>query len=120
MNEVRKFFGDAERVMKLTPALVLELERKTGTGIGGMSRRFFGGEFRFSELCEVIRLGLIGGGTEPEEAAALVATYSATMPAMDLYAVALPIIETLMFGPVQHVAPKPLETTSTDADDVEA
>lgn len=100
----RQFFGDAERDLRLSPDLVLELERKTGSGIGGLSRRFFAGDFSFTELTEVIRLGLIGGGTEPEEAAALVKTYGERMPITGLYAVALPVIEALMFGQVQPAA----------------
>ncbi|WP_024587636.1 gene transfer agent family protein [Aliihoeflea sp. 2WW] len=92
------FFGDAEKTFALPPAMILELERVTNAGIGGLSRRFFAGEFRHRELLETVRLGLIGGGENPEEAAALVATYAATMPVMQLYALALPIIETAMFG----------------------
>jgi hypothetical protein len=92
------FFGDADRMFALPIDFVLELERKTGTGIGGLSRRFFAGDFRFSELMEVLRLGLIGGGTEPEEADLLVKTYAARMPVTDLYSASLPILENLMFG----------------------
>lgn len=96
---VRQFFGDAERDFRLSAHLLLELERVCHVGIGGLSRRFFAGEFSFTELAEIIRLGLIGGGTEPEEAAALVKTYGDQMPVTGLYAVALPVIESLMFGP---------------------
>ncbi|MEW4400532.1 gene transfer agent family protein [Agrobacterium tumefaciens] len=100
----RQFFGDQERSFHLAPDLVLELERKVGAGIGGLSRRFFAGDFRFIELTEVIRLGLIGGGTEPSDAAQLVTTYSARMSITALYAVALPVVEALMFGRVQSIA----------------
>ncbi|MEO9340478.1 gene transfer agent family protein [Mesorhizobium sp. SB112] len=92
------FFGDSERRFALPPELILELERKTGNGIGGLSRRFFSGDFRHQELLETIRLGLIGGGTEPEEAASLTAAYAAPLPVMELYALALPVMETVMFG----------------------
>ncbi|ODS55504.1 MAG: hypothetical protein ABS40_10120 [Agrobacterium sp. SCN 61-19] len=101
MNEHRSFFGDIQRAFLLTPDLIIELERKTGAGIGGLSRRFFAGEFSYRELTEVIRLGLIGGGTDPEEAAALISTYAARMAVTELYAHALPIIETVMFGKTQ-------------------
>ena len=94
----KAFFGDGERKFRLPPELILELERVTGTGIGGLSRRFFGGEFKHQELLEVVRLGLIGGGESPQTSASLVATYAANMPVMDAYALALPIIETVMFG----------------------
>ncbi len=101
MNELpvhRQFFGDAEYDFRLTPDLVLELERKTGAGIGGLSRRFFAGDFALSELTEVIRLGLIGGGTDPADASQLLKIYTSRMAVTELYGVALPVVEALMFG----------------------
>lgn len=106
MNDHRQFFGDAEYAFKLSPDLVMELERKTGAGIGGLSRRFFAGEFSYRELTEVIRLGLIGGGTDPADAAALVTTYAARMAVTELYGVALPVVELTIFGKAQPPAPK--------------
>lgn len=109
MNELpihRQFFGDAEYDFRLSPELIIELERKTGAGIGGLSRRFFAGDFAFTELTEVIRLGLIGGGTEPADAAQLLTTYAGRMSVTELYAVALPVIDVLMFGRVQLIAQK--------------
>lgn len=94
----RQFFGDADHDFRLTPPLILELERVTNAGIGALSRRFFAGEFRHQELLEVMRLGLIGGGESPQTAASLTSTYAATMPVMELYGIALPVIETVMFG----------------------
>lgn len=98
------FFGDAERTFRLTPDLIVELERKTGAGIGGLARRFFASEFHHGELLEIIRLALIGGGERPQVAASLVAAYAAPLPVMELYALALPILETVMFGRVQLIA----------------
>ena len=103
MNELpvhRQFFGDAEYDFRLSPDLILELERKTGAGIGGLSRRFFAGDFSLTELTEVLRLGLIGGGIDPADAAMLVTAYSGRMPITALYGAALPVVETLMFGTV--------------------
>ncbi|KQM35096.1 hypothetical protein ASF03_02280 [Rhizobium sp. Leaf68] len=119
MNELpvhRQFFGDEERAFRLAPDLVLELERKVGTGIGALSRRFFAGDFRFIELTEVIRLGLIGGGTDAEEADAFVKTYAARMPVTDLYAVALPVIENLMFGPQPAAPDEKMKSISQDGE----
>ena len=42
------FFGDAQREFALNPKLIAELERVTGAGIGGLSKRFFAGEFKSS------------------------------------------------------------------------
>jgi len=94
----RQFFGDAERAFALTPELIGELERKTGAGIGGLCRRLFAGDFRHAEIIETIRLALIGGGTPPEEAAALVAAYAARRPLIEVYPLAVSILETAWFG----------------------
>ncbi len=45
MTAFPAFFGDAEYQFKLTPALVLELERKTGAGIGTLCSRVFAKQF---------------------------------------------------------------------------
>ena len=62
----RAFFGDAERDLSFSPELIVELERKTGAGIGGLCKRLFAGDFRHVEILEIIRLGLIGGGERPD------------------------------------------------------
>lgn len=75
MNKLRQFFGDAQRDFCLTPEMIAELERVTGAGIGGLSRRLFAGDFRHLEIITTIRLALIGGGETPENAAGLIAAY---------------------------------------------
>lgn len=102
-----QFFGDGVHDFRLDPGMILELERVTGSGIGAMARRFFAADFSFTELTETIRLGLVGGGLDPKDASALVTTYANRLTITELYAVALPIIEKLMFGRVQDLAQKP-------------
>src|SRR5690349_11858697 len=70
-----EFLGDGEKAFKLTPTLMEELERRTGFGMGALCRRVIANECTLAEQNEVIRFALIGGGTDPEEAAALIATY---------------------------------------------
>ena len=41
------FFGDGEKQFLLTPEMIVELERKTGAGIGGLCRRLFAGGSTF-------------------------------------------------------------------------
>lgn len=94
----RAFFGDGERAFHITPPLVVELERKTGVGIGGLCRRLFAGDFRHADVTETIRLALVGGGTEPKEADALVAAYAVSRPLSETYPLAVSILETLWFG----------------------
>lgn len=94
----RTFFGDQDRTFRLTPDMIVELERKTGRGIGGMCRDLFAGDFRHAEVLETIRLALIGGGETPQVAASLVATYAAPRPVMEPYGLAVSILETTMLG----------------------
>jgi hypothetical protein len=94
----RAFFGDAEHDFCITPELIIELERKTGAGIGGLCRRLFAGDFRHADVTETIRLGLVGGGTAPKEADALVSAYASNRPLAEIYPLAVSILETLWFG----------------------
>lgn len=92
------FFGDGERDFVLSPVLLAELERKTGAGIGTICKRVFAGYFNHADLIETIRLGLVGGGTNAEEAASLVATYAAPRPIAETFPLAVAILETVYFG----------------------
>ncbi|WP_126978545.1 gene transfer agent family protein [Frigidibacter oleivorans] len=101
---LRQFFGDRDRDFRLTPELVAELERITGTGIGGFTRRVMATEFRLADLHATIRLALIGGGTDPQEAQALIAAYVAPRPVLDAFALAVAVLDHLMTGEVQSIA----------------
>jgi hypothetical protein len=103
-NVHTQFFGDKERPFALTAELILELERITGAGIGGLCRRLFAGEFKHVEIVETIRLALIGGGEAPERAAELVATYAKNRPLAETYPLAVAILEALWFGKAKEDA----------------
>lgn len=103
----RAFFGDKEHDFALGPALVLELEIVTGSGIGGLFKRMIANEFKAKEITETIRLGLIGGGTSPEIAARLVETYVPARPMIEAYALAVDILTALMFGRAKDAADTP-------------
>jgi hypothetical protein len=107
MTEIthRAFFGDGERTFKLTPELIVELERKTGAGIGGLCRRLFAGDFRHGDINETLRLALIGGGTSPKEADALVAAYAINRPLGETFPLAVAILEALYFGSKTEATP---------------
>lgn len=94
----RQFFGDAERRFSLPADLIVELERKTGAGIGALCKRLFAAEFHFSDVTEVIRLSLIGGGETPQSAASLITTYVTARPIMESYPLAVAVLETAMLG----------------------
>jgi hypothetical protein len=92
------FFGDGERTFALTPELIVELERKTGAGIGSLCLRFPEGNFRHAELVEIIRLSLIGGGTSPQEATALAETYAAKRPLSESFPIAVAVLQAVWNG----------------------
>lgn len=92
------FFGDAQRSFRITPELIVELERKCNAGIGGLCRRLFAGDFKHADVTETIRLALVGAGTSPKDADALVAAYAVNRPLSEIYPLAVSILETLWFG----------------------
>ncbi|PLU53429.1 gene transfer agent family protein [Sinorhizobium medicae] len=99
MIQHKAFFGDGEKTFAFpTRELVEELEAKTGHGIGALFRRFRTQDFSLSDVFEVIRLGLIGGGTTPAEAARLVSVYGVGRPMAESFAVADSTITALFFG----------------------
>lgn len=103
-TSITVFFGDAERTFQLTPTMIVELERVTGAGVGALFERLAQRQFRQADVIETIRLGLIGGGCNPSEAAPLVATYAAGRPFSETYPLALSILEALWFGNGQRQA----------------
>lgn len=99
MIQHKAFFGDGDKTFAFpTRELIEELEMKTGHGIGALFRRFRTQDFSLSDVFEVIRLGLIGGGTTPAEAARLVSVYGVGRPMAESFAVADGTITALFFG----------------------
>ncbi|MBL0937181.1 MAG: gene transfer agent family protein [Rhizobiaceae bacterium] len=92
------FFGDGERAFALPYHMIEELQRKTGIGFGALFQRLRTMHFSIADISETIRLALIGGGTDPKEAAALVATYVQARPLADSIPLAFAILETVWLG----------------------
>jgi hypothetical protein len=90
---IRRFFGEEEHPFALTPETIAELERKLNAGIAEIYGRVMGARFRFGDLVEIIRLGLIGGGMNPQAAMALVDTYAKPRPVMELYPTVIDILD---------------------------
>lgn len=93
----KAFFGDRERDFALTPHLIPELERLTGKGIGALVENVR--RASFAEITATIRLALIGGGSHPQEAEALVKTYIPAHPLGEAHLLALDILTDLWTGP---------------------
>ena len=96
----RTFFGDGERSFTLTDPMITELERLTSTGIGGLFLRITRNDFRLGDLVEIIRLGLIGGGTSPEVAVRLVESYARHRPIGEILPLALDVLDARWSGTV--------------------
>lgn len=99
MIEHRAFYGDGEKTFAFpTRELIEELEAKTGHGVGALFRRFRTSDYSFMDVLQVLRLGLIGGGTPPREADRLVAVYGVARPLTESFEVADGVIAALFFG----------------------
>jgi hypothetical protein len=68
-------WADGHYQFRLPLKQVQELQEKTDCGPFFLLQRLINGNWRFEDLRETIRLGLIGGGTEPAKAMALVQRY---------------------------------------------
>lgn len=82
---------DRGRPADVRPHLV-ELERITEAGVGLLMARVIGGNFHAADLTETVRLGLIGGGATPAEAATLARVYVAERPLTEGHALATEIL----------------------------
>lgn len=87
------FFGDSVRAFTLTDTIIEELQQKTGLGIGALFLRMSSSQFRVADIVEVIRLGLVGGGTNPQEAQRLVDAYAKDRPFDETFPLALDILD---------------------------
>lgn len=98
MIEHRAFFGDGEKSFALAAEQIIELERKTGAGVGLIYQQFVSAQFRFADALEVLRLGLIGGGASPVKASELIETYAKPTPVVEVFSLAFDILETRWSG----------------------
>ncbi len=98
------FFGEGEKTFTLTDSAIEELEQKTGLAIGTLFLRMSSSQFRVADIVEVIRLGLVGGGTNPQEAQRLIATYAKDRPFDETFPLALDILDARWNGKSEPVA----------------
>lgn len=108
------FFGDGVKTFALPTEQILELERKTGAGVGAIYLRMLTAQFQLSDVMEVIRLGLIGGGTPPQEAQTLVDAYARPTPIIECFQLAADILDARWNGTVEPT-PAPIEPKKTSS-----
>lgn len=87
------FFGTAAQTFTLTDPMIAELERTADVGIGALYQRAIGMQFKAADLTEIIRLGLIGGGMNPQAAMQLTDTYATNRPFEEVFPLALDILD---------------------------
>jgi len=100
----RAFFGDGMRAFTLTDAMLAELERLTGLGVGALYFQLVNLAYPADVLREIIRLGLIGAGTSPEDAKRLCDTYAANRPLAETFPLAFEIMDARWNGAAQDPA----------------
>ncbi len=94
----RAFFGDAEHAFCLTDPMLAELEKITGLGVGAMYFQLVSLAYPATVLREIIRLGLIGAGTAPEDAKRLCDAYASNRPLAETFPLAFDIMEARWTG----------------------
>jgi Phage tail tube protein, GTA-gp10 len=75
-GEIELTWADGQHKFNLAKLrCVLELEDKCGCGVAEVFKRIQEGRWKFNDLRETLRLGLMGGGKNPDEALKLVQRY---------------------------------------------
>lgn len=92
------FFGDGEYQFKLPFSLLKELEGKTGIAAPALFVRVFNRACAITDLHELIRFALIGGGTAPKRAAELIEAYAVDRPLAEIQPLAERIATVAYFG----------------------
>jgi hypothetical protein len=107
-------FGDGEHSFALPIGQLRELQDKTGRGPLALLRKIQSGEWFVDDLREVIRLGLIGGGSKAPDANKLVARYFDGGGHIEHYPLAVNILAAALTAPEGAKIPK-APATGTDA-----
>lgn len=108
------YFGDASYTFNLPNELVAQLERKSGAGIGAIYQRVISSQFYAIDILEIIRLGLIGGGTAPIVAEQLIDAYARPRPIVESYLLAFDILDARWNGKPDAAADEPVAAATGD------
>lgn len=92
-------WADDDYTFRLAYKQLRELQDKTGCGPEYLALRIAHGQWMVDDLRETIRLGLIGGGTEPGKALTLVIRYVDGRPLMESKSPAIKILQACLEQP---------------------
>lgn len=96
---IERAFADGDYIFGLGWQQMLELEEARNTPLLPLLTRLANGLWHVKDAPAVIRLGLIGGGTEPVKALRLVHDYIETRPPGEGWPLAVEILNLALFGP---------------------
>ncbi len=98
-GEIEITWGDGEHKFNVAKLkLIFELEEKCNAGIAEIFNRLTKGQWKFNDVRETLRLGLIGGGKPPDEAMRIINRYCDERPWAESVLPAQAIIMAAMVG----------------------
>lgn len=115
-GEIELQWGDGEHKFNIAKLrCVLELEEKCGCGIAEILSRIRDNRWKFSDVRETMRLGLIGGGMLPDKALTMTQRYVDERPWVENVLPAQAVLFAAMVG-VQGDNPEKKTETERDKD----
>lgn len=106
-------WADGHYRFRLAIGQLRELQEKCDAGPPVIFRRLIEEKWRVEDLTETIRLGLIGGGTKPDEARKLVRRYVEERPLQESILPAQAILSALLVGAPDEALKKAEGTEQT-------
>ena len=97
-------FAGEKQSFRLTLEMISELEECTGLGIGALYQRVISSVANASEIVNIIKFGLMGGGADPKRAADMIERFIPITPINNLSDVAFTIMNVAMYGKEKALA----------------
>lgn len=91
-------FGDGDYIFRLPWGQLSQLQEACDAGPWVVRSRLVAGTWLLADIRETIRLGLIGGGLDPQKALSLVKAYVEARPPLETLALAIGIIGVALQG----------------------
>lgn len=95
-------FADGDKTFRLAWGELIKLQESQDAGPFVIYRRLMSGQWRMGDISNTIRLGLIGGGLEPDKALAFVRDYVECRPPLESLALAQGILGVALQGAVDE------------------
>ena len=91
-------FADGTKTFRLAWGELIKLQEATDAGPFVVYRRLMSGQWKMGDISNTIRLGLIGGGLEPDKALSFVRDYVESRPPMESLALAQGVLGIALQG----------------------